>query len=181
MTINQRTPFGVVQTQKACDACHGQGKIVEKPCHHCDGKGRIRKTKSVDVTIPAGIADGQILNIGGHGNDGVNGGPAGDLHVFVNVRPHAVFERRGNDVWCEMPITFAQATLGAEVTVPTLDGNVKYTVHEGTQPNDIFKLKGKGIPNLNGRGRGDQYVKVTVEIPKNLNTKQKELIKELQR
>ncbi|MGO5174303.1 molecular chaperone DnaJ [Ruminococcus sp. LCP21S3_E8] len=181
VTINQRTPFGVVQTQKACDACHGQGKIVEKPCHHCDGKGRIRKTKSVDVTIPAGIADGQILNIGGHGNDGVNGGPAGDLHVFVNVRPHAVFERRGNDVWCEMPITFAQATLGAEVTVPTLDGNVKYTVHEGTQPNDIFKLKGKGIPNLNGRGRGDQYVKVTVEIPKNLNTKQKELIKELQK
>ena len=123
--------------------------------------------------------DEQILNISGHGNSGINGGPAGDLRVYVNVRPHPVFERRGDDVWCEMPITFAQATLGDEVTVPTLDGKVKYAIHEGTQPNDIFKLKGKGIPHLNGRGRGDQYVKVTVEVPRNLNNKQKELIKQL--
>jgi len=102
------------------------------------------------------------------------------LHVYINVRPHPVFERRGDDVWCDLPITFSQAALGAEVVVPTLDGKVTYSVHEGTQPNDVFKLKGKGIQHLNGRGRGDQYVRVTVEVPKNLNAKQKEIVKQLE-
>ena len=137
------------------------------------------KNKTVDVTIPAGIKDQQILNVSGRGNSGTNGGPAGDLHVYVNVRPHPVFERRGDDVWCEVPITFTQAALGADVVVPTLDGKVSYTVREGTQPGDVFRLKGKGIQRLGGRGRGDQYVRVTVEVPKNLNGKQKELIKQL--
>ena len=108
---------------------------------------------------------------------GLNGGPNGDLHVYVNIRPHELFERRGNDVWCEMPVTFVQACLGAEVTVPTLDGKVRYTIHEGTQPGDVFKLKGKGIPILGGRGRGDQYVQITIEVPKNLNQKQKEALR----
>jgi molecular chaperone DnaJ len=130
------------------------------------------------VNIPAGIKDSQILNVSGHGNAGTNGGPKGDLHVYINVRPHELFERRGDDVWCDLPITFAQAALGAEVVVPTLDGKVKYSVHEGTQPNDIFKLKGRGIPHLGGRGKGDQYCRVVVEIPKNLNNKQKELIRQ---
>ena len=112
------------------------------------------------------------------GNAGANGGPAGDLHVYINVRPHPIFERRGNDVWCEMPLTFTQAAMGAEVTVPTLDGRVSYRVHEGTQPGDIFKLRGKGIPNINGRGRGDQFVRVTVEVPKNLSQQQKDLLKQ---
>lgn len=179
VTINQRTPFGVVQTQRACDACHGRGKIVETPCKKCNGNGRIRKTKTVDVSIPAGINDNQILNVGGHGNSGVNGGPAGDLHVYINVRPHSIFERRGDDVWCEMPITFSQAALGADVIVPTLDGKVSYHVHDGTQPNDIFKLKGKGIQHLNGRGKGDQFVRVTIEVPKNLSKEQRELIEKL--
>ncbi|MGN1051678.1 MAG: molecular chaperone DnaJ [Acutalibacteraceae bacterium] len=178
VTVNQRTAFGVVQTQSQCTQCHGRGKIIENPCKRCNGAGRIRQTKSVEVTIPAGINDDQILNISGRGNDGTNGGPAGDLHVYVNVRPHAVFERKGDDVWCEMPISVVTATLGGDVTVPTLDGKVSYTVHEGTQPGDIFKLKGKGIPHINGRGRGDQYVRMTVEIPKNLNQKQKTLMKE---
>ena len=179
VTINQRTPFGVVQTQRTCDACHGRGKIVDNPCKKCGGSGKPRKNKTVDVTIPAGIKDQQILNVSGRGNSGTNGGPAGDLHVYVNVRPHPVFERRGDDVWCEVPITFTQAALGADVVVPTLDGKVSYTVREGTQPGDVFRLKGKGIQRLGGRGRGDQYVRVTVEVPKNLNGKQKELIKQL--
>lgn len=179
VTINQRTPFGVVQTQRTCDACHGRGKIVDNPCKKCGGSGKQRKSKTVDVTIPAGIKDQQILNVSGRGNAGTNGGPAGDLHVYVNVRPHPVFERRGDDVWCEVPITFTQAALGADVVVPTLDGKVSYTVREGTQPGDVFRLKGKGIQRLGGRGRGDQYVRVTVEVPKNLNGKQKELIKQL--
>ena len=177
--INQRTPFGVVQSTQTCDRCHGTGKIIETPCKTCDGKGRVRRQKTVEVTIPAGIDDEQILNLGGKDNAGINGGPNGDLHIYISVRPHPIFERRGNDVWCEMPITFTQAALGADVTVPTLDGKVSYHVHEGTQPGDVFKLKGKGIQSLHGRGRGDQYVQVTVEVPKNLSKRQKELLSEL--
>ena len=180
VTINQRTPFGVVQTSRPCDTCRGRGKIVETPCRTCNGRGQVRRKKTVEVNIPAGINDEQVLNVGGHGNSGVNGGPAGDLHVFIGIRPHPVFERQGDDVWCDMPITFTQAALGATVTVPTLDGKVSYEIHEGTQPGDIFKLKGKGIQHLGGRGRGDQYVRVTIEVPKNLSNKQKQLIKEFE-
>lgn len=180
VTINQRTPFGVVQTSRTCDACKGKGKMVDNPCKKCGGMGQSKGSKTLEVTVPAGMSDSHILNVSGQGNSGVNGGPAGDLHVYVNVRPHPVFERRGDDVWCDMPITFTQAALGAEVTVPTLDGKVAYTIHEGTQPNDVFKLKGKGIQHLNGRGRGDQFVKVTIEVPKNLSSKQKDIIKQLE-
>lgn len=176
--INQRTPFGVMQTSRSCDHCHGTGKIIEKPCNVCNGQGRVRKSKTLEVTVPAGINDDQVLNVSGQGNAGQNGGPSGDLHVYVSVRPHAVFERRGDDVWCEMPVTFTQAALGAEVTVPTLDGKVSYALREGTQPGDVFKLKGKGIPHLGGRGRGDQFVQVTIEVPKNLSQKQKDILKE---
>ena len=176
--ISQRTPFGVVQTSRGCDRCCGTGKAIEHPCKDCGGTGRVKRQKTIEVTVPAGVDDDQVLQMGGLGNAGSNGGPAGDLHVYVNVRPHPIFERKGNDVWCEMPITFTQAALGAEVTVPTLDGRVSYQVHEGTQPGDIFKLRGKGIQNLNGRGRGDQYIKVTIEVPKNLSQKQKDILKE---
>ncbi len=177
--INQRTPFGVVQSAQTCDKCRGTGKIIETPCKTCDGKGRVRRKKSVEVSIPAGIDDEQILNVSGRGNAGMNGGPSGDLHVYVSVRPHPIFQRRGGDVWCEMPVTFTQAALGADVEVPTLDGKVSYHIHEGTQPGDVFRLKGRGIPSLHGRSRGDQYVQVTVEVPKNLNKRQKELLAEL--
>ena len=177
--ISQRTPFGVVQSSQTCDRCGGTGKIVETPCKTCDGKGRVRRHKSIEVTVPAGIDDEQILNVGGKGNAGVNGGPNGDLHVYVSVRPHPLFERRGNDVWCEMPITFTQAALGADVEGPTLDGKVSYHVHEGTQPGDVFRLKGKGIQGLGSRMRGDQYVQVTVEVPRNLSKRQKEILAEL--
>lgn len=176
--VTQRTPFGVMQTSRTCDTCRGRGSIIEKPCRSCGGNGRVRIKRSVQVDIPAGIDNEQILRVSGKGNSGINGGPAGDLHVFINVRPHPIFDRKGDDVWCEIPITFAQASLGAEITVPTLDGKVSYHIHEGTQVGDIFKLKGKGISHLRGKGHGDQYVRVTIEIPKNLSSKQKELLRE---
>lgn len=176
VTVQKRTPFGVVQTTQACDRCRGKGKIIEKPCPKCSGQGRIRSSKTVTVTIPAGISQDQILNIGGHGNSGYNNGPAGDLHVYINVKKHDIFERKGDDVWCEIPLTFSQAALGHEVIVPTLDGKVSYKVHPGTQPGDIFKLRDKGIQHLNSRGRGDQYVRVTVEVPKNLTEEQKKAL-----
>jgi molecular chaperone DnaJ len=176
VTVQKRTPFGVVQTTQACDKCRGKGKIIEKPCPKCSGQGRIRSSKTVTVTIPAGISQDQILNIGGHGNSGYNNGPAGDLHVYINVKKHEIFERKGDDVWCEIPLTFSQAALGHEVIVPTLDGKVSYKVHPGTQPGDIFKLRDKGIQHLNSRGRGDQYVRVTIEVPKNLTEEQKKAL-----
>ena len=176
----QRTPFGVMQTQKVCDHCHGSGKIIDKPCHTCAGKGRIRHTIEQSVDIPAGIDDGQVINLRGGGDAGVNGGPSGDLRINVNVRPHPIFEREGYDVYCEIPITFAQAALGDEITVPTLDGKVKFTIHEGTQPGDEFKLRGKGIQRLNYSGKGDQYVKIAVEVPKELTKEQKEKLKDFE-
>lgn len=178
VTINQRTPFGVVQTSRPCDACKGRGKIVETPCRTCNGRGQVRRKKTVEVNVPAGINEEQVLNVSGHGNSGVNGGPAGDLHVYIGIRPHPIFERRGDDIWCDLPITFTQAALGATVTVPTLDGKASYDIHEGTQPGDVFKLKGKGIQHLGGKGRGDQFVRVVIEVPKNLNGKQKDLIRQ---
>lgn len=176
--ISQRTPFGVVQTARTCNRCGGSGRVIDTPCHTCGGSGKVRKKKTIEINIPAGIDNDQVLNVGGQGNAGTNGGPSGDLHVYINVRPHPIFERRGVDVWCEMPITFSQAALGAEVVVPTIDGKVSYAIHEGTQPGDVFKLKGKGIPRLSGRGRGDQYVRITIEVPKNLTDRQKEILKE---
>lgn len=175
--VTQRTPFGVIQTSRTCERCSGRGKIIENPCHKCSGTGRIQNSKKVEVNIPAGIDNGQILNVSNHGNAGINGGPYGDLHVYINVQPHPIFERRGFDIWCEIPITFVQAALGAEVTVPTIDGRVRYTIHEGTQPGDVFKLRGKGIERLGARGRGDQFVKVNIEIPRNLSQSQKEILK----
>ena len=177
VTATQRTPFGVMQTQRPCTKCGGKGKIIANPCPRCSGNGRIRVTKQQNIHIPAGIDDGQVLNVRGQGDAGINGGPAGDLHVNISVRPHPIFERDGYDVYCEVPITFVQAALGDEITVPTLDGKVKFRIHEGTQPGDEFKLASKGIQRLNGTGRGNQYVKVMVEVPKNLTSEQKELLK----
>ena len=173
----QRTPIGIIQTQAVCSRCHGKGKIIESPCRTCQGSGQVRKPAVVGISIPAGIDDGQVMTIRGKGNAGLNGGPAGDLQVQVSVRPHALFERDGFDIWCELPLTFAQAALGAEISVPTLEGNVSYAIKEGTQPGDTFRLKGKGIPYINGRGRGDEIIRVTIEVPKNLNGKQKDILR----
>ena len=178
INVSQRTPFGVMQSQRVCDQCRGTGKIIEKPCRSCGGKGKVRRTRSEDIKIPAGIDDGQTFVLRGGGHAGDNGGPAGDLRITVSVRPHPIFERRGFDVWCDFPITFTQAALGDELTVPTLDGNVKYNIPEGTQPGDIFKLRGKGITRINSSVRGDQYVRIVLEVPRNLNSKQKSALKE---
>ncbi len=178
INVSQRTPFGVMQSQRVCDQCRGTGKIIEKPCRSCGGKGKVRRTRSEDIKIPAGIDDGQTFALRGGGHAGDNGGPAGDLRITVSVRPHPIFERRGFDVWCDFPITFTQAALGDELTVPTLDGNVKYNIPEGTQPGDIFKLRGKGITRINSSVRGDQYVRIVLEVPRNLNSKQKSALKE---
>ena len=178
VTAAQRTPFGTIQTQHVCDNCHGTGKIIDNPCRTCAGKGRIRHTVEREVEIPAGIDDGQVISVRGGGDAGANGGPSGDLRISVNVRPHPIFERDGFDVYCEIPITFTQAALGDEITVPTLEGKVKFTIHEGTQPGDEFKLRGKGIQRLNYSGKGDQYVKIVVEVPKDLSKSQRQKLKE---
>ena len=180
ITVQQRTPFGVMQTQRACDRCGGKGKTIDKPCKICNGKGLIRKTSEREIEIPAGIDDGQAFRISGQGNAGVNGGPYGNLIVEVNVRPHPIFERQGYDVFCKIPVTFAQAALGAEIVVPTLDGKVKFNIHEGTQPGEQFKLRDKGIKRLNSSGKGDQYVIIAVEVPKDLSREQKAKLKEFE-
>lgn len=166
-----------MQSTAPCPDCRGTGKIIRTPCSRCKGKGKIRRSHKVTVKFPAGIDDGQTLRVRGEGSVGYNGGPAGDLMVTVSVRSHPLFTRQGQDVYCEMPITFWQAACGAEVEVPTLDGKVRYTIGEGTQTGTTFRLRGKGIPNLNGRGRGDQYVTVTVETPTRLTREQKDLLK----
>ncbi len=172
----RRTPFGVIQSTGSCSRCAGKGKIIRDPCTKCKGLGRVRVSKTLDVNIPAGIDNGQTFVLRGQGDHGVNGGPAGDVNVVVSVRPDPVFERDGFDVWCEIPLTFAQAALGDEITVPTIDGKAKYSVPEGTQNATVFRLRGKGISFLNGRDKGDQYVRVFVEIPKSLSNKQKDAL-----
>ena len=173
VTAQQRTPFGVIQTQRACTRCGGKGKIIETPCQKCRGRGRVTKHSTLEVDIPAGIDDRQILNVRGEGNKGINGGPAGDLHVNVNVRPHPFFERDGFNVWCEVHITFVQAALGDSIQVPTLDGKVQYSIPAGTQSATVFKLKGKGIQNIRTKVRGDQLVRVIVDVPTKMTAEQK--------
>ena len=177
VTKAQRTPFGVMQSQAPCDKCRGTGKIIHKPCPDCHGSGNARKRKTIKINVPAGIDNGQTISLRGQGHAGINGGPAGDLLVTVMIRPSETFQREGTAVYTEAPITFAQATLGAELEIDTIDGKVKYSIPEGTQTGTVFRLRGKGIPVLNGRGRGDQYITVTVETPKNLNKTQKEALK----
>ena len=174
----RRTPLGIVTTTDTCPVCHGRGKTVANPCKSCGGEGRIRRSRSIELNIPAGIDDGQTIQLGGEGNMGRNGGGAGDLLVTVRVRKHDLFTREGFAVHYNMSVTFAQAALGAELEVPTLDGKVTYTLPEGTQTGSTFRLRGKGIPYLNSQGRGDQYVHVTVQTPKNLTSQQKELLKQ---
>ena len=175
--VQQRTPLGIMQTQKTCDACRGSGKIVEQPCDACHGNGYVRATKKLEVSIPAGIDDGQRVVLGGQGSDGREGGPAGDLYIFVNVRPHPVFEREGTDIYCEIPISFTEAALGAEIDIPTLEGSEKYQIPEGTQTGTTFTLRQKGVPVVNSKNRGNLNISVKVEVPKNLNAEQKELLR----
>ena len=175
--VRRQTPMGVFATSSPCGRCGGKGKIIHQPCPDCRGSGAVRRRKTIQVSIPAGIDNGQTISVRGQGSAGKNGGPAGDLLVTITVRPHELFRREGTSVLCDAPITFAQAVLGAELEIPTIDGKVKYDLPEGTQSGTTFRLKGKGIPAINGRGRGDQYVTVYIETPRNLNREQKEALK----
>ena len=175
--VRRQTPMGVFATTSPCGRCGGKGKIIHQPCSDCKGTGSVRKRKTIKASIPAGIDNGQTISIRGQGHAGKNGGPAGDLLITITVKPHDLFRREGTSVLCDAPITFAQAVLGAELEIPTIDGKVKYDLPEGTQSGTTFRLKGKGIPSINGRGRGDQYVTVYIETPKNLNKEQKEALK----
>ena len=176
-TVRQ-TPFGAMQQQTTCQKCGGTGKYIKEQCSTCRGKGKVRKNKKITVKIPAGVDNGQAVRVSGEGSVGAGGGPKGDLLVEISVLSHPLFEREGSDVICEMPITFTQAALGCDLEVPTLDGKVRYTIPEGTQTGTTFRLRDKGIPVVGYKNRrGDQYVTVVVETPKNLTKEQKELLR----
>ena len=173
----KRTPFGMVQSSEQCPKCKGRGKIIHSPCKTCRGIGSVRRQHKVSVSIPAGIDDGQTISLKGQGNAGLNGGPAGDLLITVLVQPHARFERDGASILLDQEISFAQAALGAEVEVPTLDGKVKLNIPEGTQTGTTFRLKGKGVPFLRNGGRGDQFVTVNVAVPRGMTSTQKNALR----
>ncbi|MCL1832705.1 MAG: molecular chaperone DnaJ [Oscillospiraceae bacterium] len=177
--VMKRTMFGMAQSVETCDACRGKGKTIETPCPTCSGQGRILKKKKITVNVPAGIDHGQTLCIRGEGHIGIGGGGRGDLNANISVRRDPVFRREGFDILCEVPLTYSQAALGAELDVPTIDGVVKLTVPEGTQPGTVFRLRGKGVQLLKREGRGDEKLTVVVEIPKSLNKQQKELLRQV--
>ena len=180
--VQQKTPFGVVQSTSPCRECGGTGKIIHQPCSDCHGTGKQQRKRKISAKIPAGIDNGQTISLRGLGHAGKNGGPAGDLYLVVAIRPHPLFKRDRNSVLYELPISFTQAALGAEVEVPTIDGKVKYTIPEGTQTGTVFRLKDKGIPYLRSKNqRGDQYITVKVETPTTLTEAQKDLLRELGR
>ena len=178
VTVNQRTPFGMMQSTTTCPGCRGRGKTVKDPCGNCSGKGYVRVEKKLSVSIPAGVDNGNRIVLRGKGDVGRNGGENGDLVVEVTVRRHAFFEREGDHIFCEVPVTFTEAALGAEIDIPTLEGKQKYTIPEGTQYGTSFTLRGKGMPNVNTKRRGDLVITVTIEVPKNLSEKQKQELRE---
>ncbi len=175
----QRTPFGQFQSVAPCQNCGGTGEVVEKPCPECGGAGKIRKNVTISVEVPAGVDNESVISLRGQGEPGKNGGPNGDLYVVIRVMPHKLFKRDGQDLWLEMPITYAQAVLGDELVVPTLNEKVSYSIPAGTQPDTVFRLKGKGIKHLRSSRMGDLYVKVVLEVPTKLNSEQKKKVKEL--
>lgn len=178
ISIEQSTPFGRIVNRRTCTNCGGTGQEIKFKCSTCGGTGTVKRRRKIHVKIPAGIDEGQQLRVQGQGEPGINGGPPGDLYIVFHVRDHEFFERDGDDIYCEMPITFAQAALGDEVEVPTLHGKVKLKVPAGTQTGTKFRLRGKGVPNVRGHGIGDQHVIVRVVTPTKLTERQKELLRE---
>ena len=177
----QRTPFGVFATTTTCRACHGQGEVIEKECGECGGSGRLRQRKDIDVKIPAGVEEGMRLRVAGEGEAGERGAGNGDLYVTVGVSKHKYFERDGDDLYLEAPISFTTACVGGEIDVPTLDGKASVKIPAGTQPSTIFKLAGKGLPDVRGRWVGNELVRVTIDVPKKVSKKQAELLKEFEK
>jgi len=176
-----RMQQGFFSIQQTCPKCHGSGKIIPEPCAACGGAGRIKRNKTLEVKIPAGIDNGMRIRSSGNGEPGTNGGPPGDLYVEIHIKPHPVFQREGDDLHCEMPISFVKAALGGEIEVPTLGGKVSFTIPEGTQTGKTFRLKGKGIKGVRSGYSGDLFCHVAVETPVKLTDKQKDLLKEFER
>ncbi|MBP5209927.1 MAG: molecular chaperone DnaJ [Clostridia bacterium] len=181
VTVQQRTPLGVMQTQRTCDACRGRGRIITSPCRNCRGSGYVKVTKKLDVTIPAGIDNGQRIVLRGQGSAGRNGGRPGDLIIEVRVHADSIFERDGDNLYCEIPVAFTDAALGADIEIPTLEGKQTYHIPDGTQTGTAFTLRGKGVPNVNSKRRGDLIITVNVEVPRNLSADQKKILAEFAR
>ncbi|MFC4618043.1 molecular chaperone DnaJ [Camelliibacillus cellulosilyticus] len=180
LNVEQNTPFGRIVNRRVCHYCQGKGKIIKDKCATCGGTGTIKENKKIHVKIPAGVDDGQQIRLSGQGEPGTNGGPSGDLYIVFRVKPHKFFERDGDDIYCEVPLSFSQVALGDEIEVPTLHGHVKLKIPAGTQSGTHFRLKGKGIKNVRGYGQGDQHVTVKVQTPKHLTEREKELFRELE-
>ncbi|HYI13700.1 MAG TPA: molecular chaperone DnaJ [Thermoanaerobaculia bacterium] len=170
---------GFFAVSRTCPQCGGQGKVIKDPCASCGGQGRVREEKTISVKIPAGVDDGSRLRVAGEGEAGFNGGPAGDLYVFISVKDHPKFQRRDSDIHSEHAISFTQAALGGDATVDTIDGSDELKIPSGTQPNQVFRLRGKGVPFLDGTGRGDHYIHIVVRIPTALNDEQRALLEQL--
>lgn len=175
--VQRNTPLGSFVSMSSCDKCGGKGKVISEPCTHCHGSGKTRKQRKIKINVPAGVDNGNIIPIRGQGEHGTNGGPAGDLYISLRAAAHKQFKRDGLDIFIESHISFAKATLGTEIKVPTVDGDVKYEIPAGTQPGTKFRLRGKGVPKINSKVRGDEIVTVIVDIPKNINDKQKQALK----
>ena len=175
---SQRTPFGQFTNVQACSRCGGTGQIIEKPCQACGGTGKVKQQVTIAVEIPAGVDNDSVISVKGQGEPGANGGPNGDLYVVIAVEPHKLFKRKGIDLWLEIPITFVQAALGDDIVVPTLKEKVSYKIPEGTQPDTVFRLKGKGIKSLRSAKFGDLYVKVILEVPTKLSADEKKRLKQ---
>lgn len=178
---SQQTMFGNMMTQTTCRSCNGSGKKIETQCSVCRGSGRMNKSKKLQVKVPAGINNGEMLTLRGEGEAGSQGGPSGDLYVEISIKPHSLFQRKGANTYCDVPFTFAQLAIGGDVEIPTLDGNVTYKLKEGTQPGDVISIKGKGIPLINRAGqRGDHFVTVVLEVPRHLSEEQARRLKEFE-
>ncbi|GGA36504.1 chaperone protein DnaJ [Kroppenstedtia guangzhouensis] len=174
----QNTPFGRIVNKRVCQDCSGRGKIIKEKCEECSGSGQVKKRRKIHINIPSGIDEGKQLRVSGEGEPGLNGGPPGDLYITIKVRPHDFFKRQGDNITCELPITFVQAALGDEIVVPTLKGRAKIKIPAGTQTGTEFRLRGKGVPRLYGRGYGDQQIRVKVVTPTGLSEEQKRLLRE---
>ena len=178
--MNQRTPFGVFQSTVTCRKCEGRGEIIKNTCTTCKGQGIIHKKKTLEVNIPAGVDSGAQLRLTAEG-EAIKGGTKGDLYIFIDVKAHKYFNREGDDIVLEVPITVTQAILGDEIDVPTIEGKASLKIPKGTQPETVFRMRNKGIPHLNHHGIGDELVKIKIEIPEKLTKKQEELIKEFEK
>lgn len=176
--VVQNTPFGRMVNRRACTSCGGTGRIIPQKCGTCHGAGKVKKQRRIKVNIPAGVDDGAQIRMSGEGEGGLRGGPAGDLYIVLRVKSHEFFDREGDDIFCEVPLTFVQAALGDEIEIPTLTEKVKLKIPAGTQTGTYFRLKGKGVPKLRGYGTGDQHVKVTIVTPTSLTDEQKELLRQ---